>query len=190
MQDKSKIRLEIDYLEHQRDYFDAEVTDKLKELNELLNMEKTQVTAEWLKEKGFYQKQDEPSYRWFYDDGNFMYDIDDFTIAYKGIWDFPKKQYCNEIEIFIHVVSGKNINLKPIFSKIGLALKWLKSFLKRLLFYPFVLCILLIKSFLDSLKLLMYGGEMYLYNKDDKKLISDIYRELKKQRNVKSTKGE
>jgi hypothetical protein len=61
----------------------------------------------------------------------------------------------------------------------------LKSFLKRLLFYPFVLCILLIKAFLDSLNLLLYGGEMYLYNKEDKKLISDIYKELKEQRNIK-----
>ena len=74
------------------------------------------------------------------------------------------------------------MNLKPIFNKIGLALKWLKSFLKRLLFYPFVLIILLIKAFLDSLKLLLYGGEMYLYNKDDQKKISDIYKELKEQR--------
>ena len=37
MQDKSKIRLEIDYIEHQRDYFGAEVGDKLKELNDKLN---------------------------------------------------------------------------------------------------------------------------------------------------------
>jgi len=40
MQNKSKIRLEIDYLEHQRDYFGVEVGDKLKELNDKLNMEK------------------------------------------------------------------------------------------------------------------------------------------------------
>ncbi len=53
------------------------------------------------------------------------------------------------------------------------------SILKRIIFYPFILCILLLKAFGDSLLLLINGGEIYLYRKEDKKLISDIYELLK-----------
>ena len=111
MQDKSKIRLEIDYLEHQRDYFDAEVTDKLKELNELLNMEKTQVTAEWLIEKGFKQS---ISIKWRFVFKNFIvFDFDDFTVGIRSdfdcFWLDVKKQYTHEVEELIYVLTGERI---------------------------------------------------------------------------------
>jgi hypothetical protein len=67
-----------------------------------------QVTKEWLKQKGFYQDLEEPSYRWFY--GQYIkYDIDDFGICFIDIWNFPKKQYCHELENFIYAVTGKEL---------------------------------------------------------------------------------
>jgi hypothetical protein len=84
------------------------------EIDEIINVvdeakKGYEVTAEWLTDKGFYQDPEEPSYRWFYDAGNFMYDLDDFAIAYKRCWEFPKKQYCHDLENFIHAVTGKKL---------------------------------------------------------------------------------
>lgn len=56
----------------------------------------------------------------------------------------------------------------------------------RILAYPFILCILLIKATTDSLLILRYGGEVFLYKRDEKKKISDIYELLKEQHESKS----
>lgn len=52
----------------------------------------------------------------------------------------------------------------------------------RILGYPFILGLILTIAFRDSLLFVFYGGETFLYKKNDRKLISDIYEELKSQR--------
>jgi hypothetical protein len=74
-------------------------------------MEKTQVTAEWLIEKGFEQLK-HPDYRFVFKDV-IMYDLDDFTFGTGCGWDatwFPnKKQYTHEVEELIFVLMGERI---------------------------------------------------------------------------------
>lgn len=59
----------------------------------------------------------------------------------------------------------------------------------RILFWPFILCMCLIRALIDSTLILRYGGEFFSYKKGDRKLIYDIFEELKKQREENGRTG-
>ena len=57
------------------------------------------------------------------------------------------------------------------------------KYILRIIAFPFVLCIFLIKynyhAIKHSIGILLYGGEWITYAKEDKKTIEDIYLEFK-----------
>lgn len=59
--------------------------------------------------------------------------------------------------------------------------------LAKILSYPFILSIILIKynlhAILNSILFLIYGGEWITYAKEDKVTMLDIYKQLKKNQN-------
>jgi hypothetical protein len=67
-----------------------------------------EVTAEWLKEKGFYQSPVKTSYRWFYG-ARITYDLDDFMVCFGNNWAIPKKQYTHELEELIYALTGNKL---------------------------------------------------------------------------------
>jgi len=57
------------------------------------------------------------------------------------------------------------------------------SILSRIIAYPFILCIIVIKynihAIINSICFLFFGGEWITYAKQDRQTINDIYLEIK-----------